>query len=42
MSQRLIDTSLGDFNARDVVVTAVEQNDAQNLLVETFISAQAR
>jgi hypothetical protein len=34
MSQRLIDTSFGDFNGRDVAVAGVQQNDAQNLLVE--------
>ena len=34
MSQRLIDTSFGDFNGRDVAVASVQQNDAQDLLVE--------
>jgi hypothetical protein len=33
-NQRFIDTSFGDFNGRDVVVARVQQNDAQNLLVE--------
>src|ERR1700736_3209154 len=34
MSQRFIDTSFIDFNGRDVAVARVQQNDAQDLLVE--------
>ena len=34
MSQRLVDTSFGNFNGRDVAEARVQQNDAQNLLVE--------
>src|ERR1700693_4987110 len=34
MTQRLVDTSLGDFNGGDVAVARVQQNDPHNLLVE--------
>ena len=34
MSQRLVNTSLADFQGRDVAVARVQQNDPQNLLVE--------
>jgi hypothetical protein len=34
ISQRLVNTSLGDFNGRDVAVASVQQNDPQNLLVK--------
>jgi hypothetical protein len=34
MSQRLVDTSFGDVNGRDVAVAGVHQNDTQKLLVE--------
>jgi hypothetical protein len=34
ISQRLVNTPLGDFKGRDVAVARVQQNDAQNLLVE--------
>jgi hypothetical protein len=34
MSQRFIYTSFSDFNGRNVAVARVQQNDAQNLLVE--------
>ena len=32
ISQRLIDTSFGDFNGRNVALARVQQNDPQNLL----------
>src|ERR1700738_1095678 len=34
ISQRLVNTSLGDFKGRNVAVARVQQNNAQNLLVE--------
>jgi hypothetical protein len=34
MSQRFVDTPFSDFNGRNVAEARVQQNDAQNLLVE--------
>jgi hypothetical protein len=34
LSQRLVNTSLCDFNGRAVAVARVQQNDAQHLLAE--------
>ena len=34
MSQRLVYASFSDFDGRNVAVARVQQNDAQNLLVE--------
>jgi hypothetical protein len=32
--EALVDTSLGNFDGRDVALARVQQNDAQNFLVE--------
>ena len=34
MSQRLVNSSLGNFNGRAMAVARVQQNDAQHLLAE--------